>query len=169
MNTFILYIIKVAVYLAAFFLVYSLMLSRDTSYSRNRAFILLSLASAIILPLFSFQTIKPHNIQLFGKLLSEVFITASKNDAANPDSGLTATGPLQIIYTVYIIGAIGFLFRLVIDFMNLLFLITRQKIFSYPNEFTELLLWVLVFLSLVMIVFSIISYFKRFLTEFNRI
>lgn len=50
----------------------------------------------------------------------------------------------------------------------LVFLVSRQNLFSYPNEFTELLLPVLVFLSLVMIVFSIVSYFKRFLTEINR-
>ena len=30
--------VKVAVYLAAFYLVYSLMLSRDTTYGRNRVF-----------------------------------------------------------------------------------------------------------------------------------
>ena len=68
--------VKVAVYLTAFYLVYSIMLSRDTSYGRNRAFILLSLASAMILPFFTLQTIKPMDIQFFGKLLSEVFITA---------------------------------------------------------------------------------------------
>ena len=76
MNTLLIYMVKVAVYLTAFYLVYSLLLSRDTAYGRNRAFILISLASAIIFPLITFQTLKPLDIQFFGKLLSEVFITA---------------------------------------------------------------------------------------------
>jgi hypothetical protein len=79
MNTVFIYMVKVAVYMIAFYFVYSIMLSRDTSYGRNRAFILLSLAAALFFPLITLQTIKPLNIQFFGKFLSEVFITA------NPD------------------------------------------------------------------------------------
>jgi len=40
--------------------------------------------------------------------------------------------------------------------------------FSYHGEFTELLLFVLLLLSLVMIVFSIVSYFIRYLNEIKR-
>jgi TonB family protein len=119
--------VKVAVYLIALYLVYSLMLSRDTSYSRNRAFILLSLASAMVLPFFTLQTVKPLNIQLFGKFLSEVFITASPDGKAALNSGSSEGSTLQIVYTIYTIGVIVFVFRLLIDLLNLLFLIARQK------------------------------------------
>jgi len=119
--------VKVAVYLAAFYLVYSLLLSRDTSYVRNRAFILLSFASALLFPLITFQTVKPLNIQFFGKFLSEVFITASPDGRGSLNSGLPASGPLQVIFSIYIIGAIASLFKLLIDLLNLLFLILRQK------------------------------------------
>jgi TonB family protein len=119
--------VKAAVYLMAFYLVYSIMLSRDTAYGRNRAFILLSLASALILPLFTLQTIKPLDIQFFGKLLSEVFITGSSNGAETLSSGSAATSFLQIVYSVYIIGFIVLIFKLLIDLLNLLFLIARQK------------------------------------------
>jgi TonB family protein len=119
--------IKVAVYMMAFYIVYSLLLSRDTSYSRNRVFILLSLLSALILPLITFQTIKPLNIQLFGKFLSEVFVTASANTTKTMSTGTTATGILQSIYSIYIIVAFIFLFKLLIDLFNLLFLILRHR------------------------------------------
>jgi TonB family protein len=118
--------VKSAVYLIAFYLVYSIMLSRDTSYGRNRAFILLSLASAMIFPFFTFQTIKPMDIQFFGKFLSEVFITATSNGTGTINSG-TSADPLQMVYSIYIIGVIVFVFKLLIDFLNLLFLIARQK------------------------------------------
>src|ERR1035437_5117881 len=110
MNTLFIYMIKVAVYMLAFYIVYSLLLSRDTSYSRNRAFVLLSLLSALILPFITFQTIKPLNIQLFGKFLSEVFVTASANTTKTLSSGTTATGILQTIYSIYIIVAFIFIF-----------------------------------------------------------
>ena len=42
--------VKVAVYITAFYLVYSVLLSRDTTYGRNRVFILLSLIAAFIFP-----------------------------------------------------------------------------------------------------------------------
>lgn len=119
--------VKVAVYLAGFYLVYSLMLSRDTTYGRNRAFILLSLASALFFPLITFQTVKPLDIQFFGKFLSEVFIIASKNGVSDSYSGISASEPLQFIYAIYITGVIVFLVKLLINLTNLIFLIARQK------------------------------------------
>ena len=119
--------VKVAVYLSAFYLVYSLMLSRDTAYGRNRAFILISLVSAIIFPFITFQTVKPLDIQFFGKFLSEVFITASPKGNGNLASDSSVPGPLQIIYTLYIIGVVAFLVKLIIDLFNLFFLILRER------------------------------------------
>jgi TonB family protein len=119
--------VKTAVYLIAFYLVYSIMLSRDTSYGRNRAFILLSLTSGLIFPFFTLQTVKSLDIQLFGKLLSEVFISATSNRAEIFNSASSAAGLLQIVFSIYIIGVIIFVFKLLTDLLNLLFLIVRQK------------------------------------------
>jgi TonB family protein len=103
------------------------MLSRDTSYSRNRAYILLSLLSALIFPLIKLQTIKPLNIQFFGKFLSEVFITATANGTKSLNSVLYDVTLLQTIYSIYIIGVIAFIIKLLIDLFNLLFLILRHR------------------------------------------
>lgn len=119
--------VKTAVYLIAFYLVYSLMLSRDTSYVRNRMFILISLASSLILPIFTLQTLKPMNIQFFGKFLSEVFITANGNGSESLASKTTLPELLQIIYTIYIGGVIVLIIKLLLDIVNLIFLIARQK------------------------------------------
>jgi TonB family protein len=127
MNILLIYMVKVAVYLIAFYLVYSLLLSRDTSYGRNRAFILLSLASAMIFPFITFQTIKPLNIQFFGKLLAEVFISATSDGTQKLNAGVQAANPLQIVYSIYIIGVSISVCKLLIDLLNLMFLIFRQK------------------------------------------
>ncbi len=127
MNTVFIYIVKVAVYMIAFYFVYSIMLSRDTLYGRNRAFILLSLASALILPLITLQTIKPLNIQLFGKFLSEVFITANSDPTKVLKSGSSTGSLLQTIFSIYKIGVIVFVIKLSIDLLNLIVLIVRHK------------------------------------------
>ena len=127
MNTLLIYIVKAAVYLIAFYLVYSILLSRDTSYGRNRVFIMLALTSAMILPFFTLQTIKPLNIQLFGKLLSEVFISSDAEKTGILNQGSSALNSLQLIFSIYIFGVLIFAFKLLVDLLNLLFLIVRQK------------------------------------------
>ncbi len=119
--------LKAAVYLIAFYLVYSTMLSRDTSYVRNRAFILLSLALALIFPFFTLQTIKPMGIQFFGKFLSGVFITATSNITDKSLTGSGVSNSLQVFYSIYVAGVFVLSFKLLVDFLNLLFLIARQK------------------------------------------
>jgi hypothetical protein len=119
--------VKVAVYLAGFYLLYSVMLSRDTANGRNRAFILLSTVAALVFPLITFQTVKPLDIQFIGKFLSDIFITASHKGTDKTNIGLSASGPLQIIYSIYIKGVIAIFFKLIVDLLNLLFLITRQR------------------------------------------
>ncbi|HZY25763.1 MAG TPA: hypothetical protein VFE71_08050, partial [Bacteroidales bacterium] len=103
MNTLFIYMIKVAVYLIALYLLYSILLSRDTSYGRNRAFILLSLLASLILPLITIQTLKPWNIQFFGKILSDVFITSAVNPGKAPHHIVSLPGILQLIYSTYLI------------------------------------------------------------------
>jgi TonB family protein len=126
--------VKAAVYMIAFYLVYSIMLSRDTSYSRNRAFILLSLLLSFIFPLITLRTIKPLNIQFFGKFLSEVFVTASSGGSETLNSGSLNTSLLQTIYSIYLIGVLVFTIKLLIDLLNLIFLITRHR-----NEGTRII------------------------------
>ena len=119
--------VKVAVYMIAFYLVYSIMLSRDTSYKRNRLYILLSLLSALIFPLITLLTLKPWNIQFFGKILSEVFVTATANTNKALNQGISLTVLLQMIYSIYIIVVFIFIIKLLIDLLNLLFLIIRHR------------------------------------------
>jgi len=118
--------IKSAVYMTAFYIVYSLMLSRDTSYTRNRLFIILSLLSALILPLITLQSIRPWNIKFFGKILSDVFVTASASSTKLSSHDISY-GLLNFIYSIYVIVVSIFIFKLIIDLLNLLFLILRHK------------------------------------------
>jgi TonB family protein len=126
MNALFIYMAKSAVYMTAFYIVYSLLLSRDTSYTRNRIFIILSLVSALALPLITLQSIRPWNIKFFGKFLSDVFVTASATTTKTASHG-TSYGLLHFIYSIYIIVVSIFIFKLLIDLTNLMFLILRHK------------------------------------------
>jgi TonB family protein len=127
MNTIFIYMVKVAVYLIAFYVVYAFLLSRDTAYNRNRAFILISLLSSLIFPILSFQFAKPLGIRFFGKILSEVLVSATSNPAKKISFALSAQQLIQVIYSIYFIIVIIFIIKLVVDLINLLFLIKRNK------------------------------------------
>ena len=121
------YMFIAALYLTAFYLIYAVFLSNDTAYVRNRAFILLSLTSAMILPNFTLNTAKLLNIQLFGKFLSEVFINSTSKGTQTISSGFPTATPWQIICSVYIIGVIVFVLKLLGDLINLMLLISKQR------------------------------------------
>jgi bla regulator protein blaR1 len=119
--------VKAAVYMLAFYLVYITLLCRDTSYTRNRFYIIFSIASALLLPIITLHTEKPLNIQFFGKLLSEVFVTARPGTARTFHDVISLHALLRLFYSSYIIVVIAFLVKLLTDVVNLLFLIIRNR------------------------------------------
>ncbi|MBK7712477.1 MAG: TonB family protein [Bacteroidales bacterium] len=127
MNALLIYMFKAALYLSAFYLIYYFLLSRDTTYSRNRAFILFSLASALILPNITLQNTGYFDTRLFGRYLSEVFVTAASGTTQKLNNTSSFFTPLNIIYLVYLTGAVIFGLKLLTDIANLLFLILRQR------------------------------------------
>lgn len=127
MNIAIIYMIKSGLFLAAFYLVYVMLLSRDTSYGRNRIFILISVLSSMVLPLITLHTSRPMNIQNFGKILDEVFITASNEGASTSGIWLNAADTIRVISFIYLAGAAILILKLLADLMNLFFLISTKK------------------------------------------
>ncbi|HEY5470648.1 MAG TPA: M56 family metallopeptidase [Bacteroidales bacterium] len=127
MTTLLIYSVKAAAFLIAFYLVYSILLCRDTTYIRNRAFIIFSLISSLILPFFTFYTVKPLDIQFFGKFLSDVFITATSTGTKPLNVTSSFIDILQIMNSIYIAGVFVFVLKLITNILNLLYLIARQK------------------------------------------
>jgi TonB family protein len=127
MNALLIYMVKTAVYLAGFYLIYFIFLSRDTKYLRNRAFILLSVLSAFLLPLISVNVKESSGIYYFGKSLSEVLVTADGGNGYLFSSLFYSISITSLVITVYFIGVIVLSIKLLIDLSNLFFLITRKK------------------------------------------
>ncbi len=119
--------IKMALYLAGFFLVYRVFLSSDTLYSRNRVYILFSLIASFILPLITVQVTSQLNLPLFGGVLSEIFVSGITGNTSSGVQDISAFSAYKWSFIIYIAGVIFFGLKLVFDFLELFFLITRQK------------------------------------------
>jgi TonB family protein len=127
MNALFIYMIKMAIYLAGFFLVYWLFLNRDTLYSRNRVYILLSLIASLILPLITVQTIRPLNMPVFGRVLSEIFVSDTALDKSSSITSASGVSLYKLVFIVYIAGALFFGLKLIFDIAELIFIISRNK------------------------------------------
>jgi TonB family protein len=119
--------VKAAVYLAGFYLIYFIFLSRDTKYGRNRAFIILSVIAALILPLISVNVKEQSGIYYFGKTLSEVFVTADGRRGQIVAASGNGINTSAILFKIYLTGIIVFGLKLLTDIFNLLVLIVRHK------------------------------------------
>jgi len=127
MNSVIIFAVKAALYLSAFYIVYFILLSKDTSYGRNRAYILVAGLLSLLMPLITLQTSRPLDIQYLGKMLNDVFITATPERSSYKLFFLKGAGTFQIIFTIYILGVSLLIIKLLADLINLFILISRHK------------------------------------------
>ena len=127
MNPLLVYVIKSAVYFSAFYLIYILLLSRDTMYIRNRAYLLFSALLSLVLPYITIHTNKPIDINFLGKVLSEVLVYGSYEPDSIPLPGMKEISNLQLINYVYLTGILFFGLRFIVNLLELIFLIIRKR------------------------------------------
>ncbi|MBN2666251.1 MAG: TonB family protein [Bacteroidales bacterium] len=127
MDPLIIYTAKAAVYLTAFWFVYRIFLHHDTMHGRNRAFIIISVLSAMILPLITVHTSKPLNLPTFGKVLSEVLITGSVTEVSMTENTVLILSVFKWLTIIYVSGLVLFLAKFTVDLLELFLLITRKR------------------------------------------
>ena len=118
--------VKTALCMAVLYLMYQLFLSRDTMYSRNRIFILLSFILSLILPLISIETRVPHDLQVFGRDLTGITIPGTvpaQESAANNFS----FNWKNLLLVIYLTGVVAAGLKLVVETISLFLLIVRKK------------------------------------------
>ncbi|MCX6334467.1 MAG: M56 family metallopeptidase [Bacteroidia bacterium] len=124
MNPLLIYMVKAALCMTVLYIIYYSFLSRDTMYSRNRIFILLSFALSLILPAISIETRQPNDLQVFGRDLTGMTITGT---TAGSSSESFSFDWQYLLLIIYITGLIAAGLKLMIEIISLLMLITRQK------------------------------------------
>ena len=105
MGMFFIYSIKVAICLAAFYLFYKLLLSRDTFHAFNRATLLLLMLLSLVLPFVNISVDEP-TVAYDGMVQIEQLLALGVVDDGPAPSGPTL---IQVLFAIYIIGVALFL------------------------------------------------------------
>ena len=121
MGLFFIYSLKVAFCLIAFYLVFKLLLSKDTFHTFNRWVLLLVMAISILLPWLKVTTAEPTAIAE-GMISLESIIASAEVVNDDTQEGLSA---IQLLFIIYIIGIAVFFLREVVSIVRLFRLIRR--------------------------------------------
>ena len=105
MGMFFIYSIKVAICLAAFYLFYKLLLSRDTFHAFNRVTLLLLMLLSLVLPFVNISVDEP-TVAYDGMVQIEQLLAMGVVDDGPAPSGPTL---IQVLFAIYIIGVALFL------------------------------------------------------------
>ena len=99
MGIFFIYSVKVALCLTAFYLLYKLLLSRETFFGFNRVTLFGMIAAAFVLPLIHLQTAAEAPVTSGFVAIEDFIITAVAADAHVP-----VVTTAQVCLLIYIIG-----------------------------------------------------------------
>lgn len=114
MGIFFIYSVKVALCLTAFYLLYKLLLSRETFFGFNRVTLFGMIAAAFVLPLIHLQTAAEAPVTSGFVAIEDFIITAVAADAHVP-----VVTTAQVCLLIYIIGVAFFLGREVVSLLSL--------------------------------------------------
>jgi TonB family protein len=116
----------VAFCLIAFYLLFKLLLSKETFHSFNRLVLLLVMVVSILLPWVKVTTAEPTAIAEGMISIESVIASAEVVDSESPE-GLTA---IQLLFIIYIIGIAVFFLREVVSVFSLIRLIRRGTLLT---------------------------------------
>ncbi|HPF04332.1 MAG TPA: hypothetical protein PLE95_14095, partial [Bacteroidales bacterium] len=126
MNAFLLYMLKAGLALAVLFLVYHLFLSRDTTYARNRYYIIISLLASFMLPFISIHTQSPHEMQLFGRELAEIIVSGQAEISSTAVSSAASFSWQQALLIAYLSGLVVAGIKFLYEIISLAILIIKH-------------------------------------------
>lgn len=119
---FFIYSIKVAICLAAFYLFYKLLLSRDTFHAFNRATLLLLMLLSLVLPFVSLSIDEPTVVNN-GMVQVEQLLVAGVTGEDTQPASLTL---IQVLFMVYMVGVVVSVGREIVSLAGLYRLISGR-------------------------------------------
>ena len=126
MGLFFIYSLKVAFCLIAFYLVYKLLLSKETFHAFNRVALLSVVVVSILIPFLKVTTAEPAALAE-GMISLETLIVSAEAVESEPSAGLTL---MQVLFIIYIIGIVVFFIREVVSVFRLVRLMDRGTLLS---------------------------------------
>ena len=129
MGMFFIYSIKVAICLAAFYLFYKLLLSRDTFHAFNRATLLLLMLLSLVLPFVSLSIDEPTVVNNGMVQVEQLLVAGVSGEEAQPAS-LTL---VQVLFMVYMVGVVVSVGREIVSLAGLYKLISGRDHVTIDN------------------------------------
>lgn len=126
---FFIYSIKVAICLAAFYLFYKLLLSRDTFHAFNRATLLLLMLLSLVLPFVSLSIDEPTVVNN-GMVQVEQLLVAGVTGEDTQPASLTL---VQVLFMVYMVGVVVSVGREIVSLAGLYKLISGRDHVTIDN------------------------------------
>lgn len=118
------YILKSAGILSIFYLVYTLIMRKETFFNINRSFLLVGILAAILLPLFQYTRI----ILVEIPALESVQAAAMTANSMNFENGNIFDLIETILIIIYLIGVLVLFARFVYQLFNLIFLLKKYPV-----------------------------------------
>ena len=121
MGLFFIYSLKVGLCLIAFYLVYKLLLSKETFHTFNRLALLTVIAVSVLIPWLKVTTAEPTTLTQ-GVVSLETMIVSAEVIEAEENSGLSL---MQVLFLVYVVGVTAFLMREIVSVIRLWLLMRK--------------------------------------------
>ncbi len=136
METLFIYFIKVSVLVSIFYLSYSLLLKKETFFSKNRWFLLAGLITSILLPLFMITKIvwiEPQAVEVFQEPIyftgfSEEMLLPETITMVEPEPQKTQIHWSHLVAGFYLLGALFFLAKLILSSLSLYKILHKSPI-----------------------------------------
>ena len=132
MGLFFIYSLKVGLCLIAFYLVYKLLLSKETFHTFNRLALLTVIAVSVLIPWLKVTTAEPTTLTQ-GVVSLETMIVSAEVIEAEETSGLSL---MQVLFLVYVVGVTAFLMREIVSVIRLWLLMRKGVVMK--SQHTEL-------------------------------
>lgn len=129
MGMFFIYSIKVAICLAAFYLFYKLLLSRDTFHAFNRATLLLLMLLSLVLPFVSLSIDEPTVVNNGMVQVEQLLVAGVTGEDTQPASPTL----VQVLFMVYMVGVVVSVGREIVSLAGLYKLISGRDHVTIDN------------------------------------
>jgi len=121
MGLFFIYSLKTAICLIAFYLVYKLLLSKETFHAFNRVVLLSVIAISIVIPWLKVTTTEQTTLSQ-GMITLETLITSAEVIEEDASNNLSV---IQVLFLIYIIGVVLFFIRELVSVIRLILLMGK--------------------------------------------
>ena len=139
MGLFLVYMFKSAICLTLLYLLYSLLMSKETFHRTNRIAILAILVLSIVIPFIQIKVENQTDVQETFLTLEQLILLASQNETGEEVSQRTTLTPLHFVLLIYLLGLVFFIVRHVYSFIKLQLLLRSGERETINNN-TQLII-----------------------------